>query len=260
MAERKAVSKRTRFEVFKRDRFTCQYCGRKPPEAVLHLDHIQPVADGGTNDLDNLVTSCIDCNLGKSDKSLNDVRPVPGKERLAELAENREQLEAYQQFIAAERAQLEEDMIAVQSLFIDATRRELDSRQQTAVINFIRRIGYWEVREAAEIALSKSIPSSALWPYFCGICNNKARAAQNPALAERQLAANTMRRRFRQATGAEIGREIAERIMGRAIQEYGDADAAINHITERIAAGADHLSGDPDALLDYVGSFTTEAN
>ena len=64
---RKQISTRTRFEVFKRDGFTCQYCGGKPPAAILHIDHITPVSAGGTNDLANLVTSCKDCNLGKSD-------------------------------------------------------------------------------------------------------------------------------------------------------------------------------------------------
>jgi len=62
------LSKRTRFEVFRRDGFACQYCGRTPPDVVLHVDHIQPVAAGGGNDETNLVTACADCNLGKADK------------------------------------------------------------------------------------------------------------------------------------------------------------------------------------------------
>lgn len=61
-ASRKSLSKRTRFEVFKRDGFTCQYCGSKPPDVVLHCDHVVAVANGGTNDLTNLITSCADCN------------------------------------------------------------------------------------------------------------------------------------------------------------------------------------------------------
>ena len=65
MAERKQLSKGTRFDIFKRDGFMCQYCGRQPPEVVLHVDHITPVIEGGTNDPMNLVTSCRDCNLGK---------------------------------------------------------------------------------------------------------------------------------------------------------------------------------------------------
>jgi 5-methylcytosine-specific restriction endonuclease McrA len=54
-----------RFEILRRDKFTCQYCGRKPPEVTLEVDHIFPVSKGGTNDPGNLTTSCYDCNRGK---------------------------------------------------------------------------------------------------------------------------------------------------------------------------------------------------
>jgi hypothetical protein len=72
-----ALSKRTRFEVFKRDGFTCQYCGRRPPEVVLEVDHIHPSSKKGSDDEINLLTSCFDCNCGKSDKKLGDVHPRP---------------------------------------------------------------------------------------------------------------------------------------------------------------------------------------
>jgi len=67
---REPISKRLRFEVFKRDRFTCQYCGRKPPDVVLHCDHLTPVSANGSTDSFNLITSCEDCNLGKSANEL----------------------------------------------------------------------------------------------------------------------------------------------------------------------------------------------
>lgn len=58
-----------RFEVFKRDNFTCQYCGRnvKEDKIKLHLEHIIPSSKGGGDTLNNLTTSCTDCNLGKLD-------------------------------------------------------------------------------------------------------------------------------------------------------------------------------------------------
>jgi 5-methylcytosine-specific restriction endonuclease McrA len=64
--KRKPVSTRTRFEIFKRDNFTCQYCGRKPPEIILEIDHITPISKGGDEDQINLITACFDCNRGKS--------------------------------------------------------------------------------------------------------------------------------------------------------------------------------------------------
>jgi hypothetical protein len=73
--KRESIGKRMRFSVFHRDAFTCQYCGRRPPTVVLELDHIHPVSKGGDSSADNLVTSCADCNSGKSDKVLSD-RPA----------------------------------------------------------------------------------------------------------------------------------------------------------------------------------------
>lgn len=66
MAKRKSLSKRTRFEVLKRDGFACRYCGRRPPEVELVVDHVFPVASGGGNEMANLAAACRDCNLGKA--------------------------------------------------------------------------------------------------------------------------------------------------------------------------------------------------
>ncbi|GAB1404459.1 hypothetical protein MASR1M74_16380 [Lentimicrobium sp.] len=66
-----AISKQLRFEVLQRDNFTCQYCGRNAEEGIkLHVDHKIPVASGGKTEFSNLITSCEDCNLGKSNKSI----------------------------------------------------------------------------------------------------------------------------------------------------------------------------------------------
>lgn len=80
--KRKSTGKRLRFEVFKRDSFTCQYCGSKPPDVVLEIDHIDPVANGGDNSELNLITACENCNAGKAAKRLDDVRPSPDADLL----------------------------------------------------------------------------------------------------------------------------------------------------------------------------------
>ena len=72
-----SVSKSIRFEIFARDAFTCQYCGRRPPEIVLELDHIHPRSKGGKDELTNLLTSCWDCNRGKAAKVISEVAPRP---------------------------------------------------------------------------------------------------------------------------------------------------------------------------------------
>lgn len=70
MRVRGRISQGTRFNVFRRDNFACRYCGRTSPDVVLHVDHAVSVKDGGSDNEDNLVTSCIDCNYDKSSKSI----------------------------------------------------------------------------------------------------------------------------------------------------------------------------------------------
>jgi len=94
MIKREAISKKLRFEVFKRDCFSCQYCGKKSPEVILHIDHIQPLSKGGKNDILNLITSCQDCNLGKKNILLSDKSIIEKQHKqLAELQEKKEQIE-----------------------------------------------------------------------------------------------------------------------------------------------------------------------
>lgn len=64
----KNVTKRLRFEIFRRDGFRCRYCGLPAAETGegLTIDHVIPKALGGTNEPGNLVTACKDCNSGKT--------------------------------------------------------------------------------------------------------------------------------------------------------------------------------------------------
>jgi 5-methylcytosine-specific restriction endonuclease McrA len=63
--QRSAMTKKMRYEILKRDNYTCQLCGRKAPEVILEVDHKQPVALGGKTVPDNLWTLCRDCNRGR---------------------------------------------------------------------------------------------------------------------------------------------------------------------------------------------------
>lgn len=61
-----AVSRRLRFEILRRDGHTCRYCGAKAPDVALTVDHVIPLALGGGDEPNNLVTACQPCNAGKS--------------------------------------------------------------------------------------------------------------------------------------------------------------------------------------------------
>ena len=92
--KRKAIGDKLRFEVFKRDNFKCHYCGMSAPDVVLNVDHIDPVSNGGENNILNLITSCRDCNSGKSDRLLSENSMLDKQRKmLEELEERRQQLQ-----------------------------------------------------------------------------------------------------------------------------------------------------------------------
>ncbi len=60
----------TRFNVFLRDRFSCQYCTTPFPTQDLTFDHVVPRSRGGRTQWTNVVTACSVCNLKKGNKSI----------------------------------------------------------------------------------------------------------------------------------------------------------------------------------------------
>lgn len=58
----------TRFNVFLRDRFSCQYCGDAFPTQELTFDHVIPRSRGGRTNWENVVTACGECNLVKGNR------------------------------------------------------------------------------------------------------------------------------------------------------------------------------------------------
>lgn len=176
--KRKAISTRRRFEVFKRDRFTCQYCGAHPPAVILHCDHIIPVAEGGTNDETNLTTACENCNLGKSDVPLS-VVPKSLAERAEEMAEREAQLRGYAAIARAQKARREDDAWEVANVF--CTQFACDGIRKDwfqSILSFIDRLDVVQVVDAMERATAaKPWSKGQCFRYFCGICWNRVREA-----------------------------------------------------------------------------------
>lgn len=184
---RKQIPKSVRFEVFKRDKFTCQYCGESAPNVILEIDHITPVAKGGSNEIMNLITSCRDCNRGKTDKKLDDNTAVMvQKKQLDVIQERREQLEMMLQWRQALTNEIEIEIDAIDVYFMDNTRWGFSEAGRTHIRKLIKRFGFPEVYDACEIAIDKyyngteSSWNNAL-EKIGGICYNKRKAAENDA-------------------------------------------------------------------------------
>ncbi len=73
-------SDEVRLRVFRRDRFICAYCGVTGSDAELEVDHIHPVAKGGSHHIANLVTSCRSCNQKKGSGELKRAPNVAGSQ------------------------------------------------------------------------------------------------------------------------------------------------------------------------------------
>ncbi len=181
-----ALSKKVRFEVFKRDSFTCQYCGRSAPDVLLHIDHISPVSKGGEDDIMNLITSCVDCNLGKGARELDDDTVIAKQRRqLEELNERRVQLEMMLQW----REELGEIKEASIDIISDNWSRlvegySLNDNGIRTARSYLRKYGLPEVLEAMEIATERYLQYDKegkltqesieeAWKKIGGICHNR---------------------------------------------------------------------------------------
>ncbi|MDD2705328.1 MAG: HNH endonuclease [Acidocella sp.] len=70
----------TRFNVFLRDSFTCQYCNFRRATQELTFDHVIPRAKGGRTSWENVVTACGPCNLRKGSKMPREINMIPLQE------------------------------------------------------------------------------------------------------------------------------------------------------------------------------------
>ena len=82
----------TRFNVFLRDKFSCQYCSKPFLASELTFDHVIPRSKGGKTNWENVVAACTKCNLHKSNKmpaktGINPIR-LPVRPSTYQLQEN----------------------------------------------------------------------------------------------------------------------------------------------------------------------------
>lgn len=181
---RKSIGLKLRFEVFKRDGFCCRYCGSTPPTVVLEIDHIVPVADGGTNDQENLATSCFECNRGKRDNPLSaTLRPAQfdqarEKERIKQARAYTEHLIARQKVQGELFDVISDHWVRVRGENPDEVR--VAGKTADAIRRFIKVLPASEIIDAIDIAQSKMGHRAeySMMKYFFGVCWKKIRDRQ----------------------------------------------------------------------------------
>lgn len=172
------VSKKMRFDIFKRDQFQCQYCGAHPSETVwLEVDHVRAVSDGGTNEADNLVTACFDCNRGKGAEPLTSVPPSL-EAKASQVAEREAQIHAYYEILEAKKQRLDDEQWTIAEIYMKRFGKEDILRSEFASIGrFLDQLNFYEVQEAMVLACDRVSARGGAFRYFCKVCWNKIKGA-----------------------------------------------------------------------------------
>ena len=171
--KRKTITKKLRFEIFKRDGFQCAYCGQSPPLVTLEVDHIDPVSKGGKNDINNYITACFDCNRGKKDIPLDKI-PSQLSENIKVLKEKEAQLKEFRKFIKQITRRENKDINDIAEIYADHfTEYQLSETFKTVSLKkFLLLLPKHEVEAALRKAISITGDSDGSIKYFCGICWN----------------------------------------------------------------------------------------
>jgi hypothetical protein len=174
-----AISKTLRFEVLRRDGFACTYCGRKPPEVELHIDHVMPGALGGKDSPENLATSCVDCNAGKGSSP-------PDAEVVAQVSDDARRWAEAMRMAAAEMVAEDDSSQWFVDLWLSVEEAEylpLDAKQRISRLRG-RGLPREVIEEMFWVAVgARHVSRRNRYAYFNGACNRRleqiqARAAE----------------------------------------------------------------------------------
>lgn len=177
------VSKSLRFQILRRDNHTCRYCGASAPDAKITIDHVVPVAHGGTDDPSNLVAACPDCNAGKAATSA-DAAVV------ADVAQDAVRWAAAMQVAAQAASNGLAERMAYRELFLDEWKGwtfgghvlDLPVDWRNTVDRFYGLgLPYDVLGECVRIAMRSNVTPSKTFNYMCGVAWRKVTAMQEAA-------------------------------------------------------------------------------
>jgi HNH endonuclease len=253
--EREYIRKSIRFEVFKRDSFTCQYCGAKSPDVLLQVDQIEPVSKGGTNDILNLVTSCEACNAGKSDRRLSDTAVIDKqRQQLEALQERKEQIEMMFQWQKS-LMQLDDHLLQQLASFWSELipTYSLNEAGKRGLQKLLKRFAPNEIMEAMRIAAQQYLdyegdrPTHAsvenAWSKVGGICALKEKQKDKPYLKDLFYIRGILRNRLRYVNERQALQWLEEAVqLGASVEELKQQATEARNWTEWRAEIQEYIS------------------
>lgn len=178
------VSRRLRFEVLRRDNHTCRYCGASAPDVQLHIDHVMPMSLGGRDEPENLITSCEDCNRGKSSvapdqATVNDVDVMAMQFRDAMV-----QVSALRQ---AERRTISQVVDSFENSWNDWESNGKPIHLPNGWPNSIERfytegLSSGDLADFVRVAMAANVKPQEKFRYFSGCCWNEIQTRRELAL------------------------------------------------------------------------------
>jgi len=170
------VSRRQRFEILRRDNYTCRYCGARAPDVTLTVDHVIPTALGGSDDSTNLVTACRDCNAGKS--SIAPDQPIVADVDAAALlfAKAIEKAAAIRRLELQALDALIDQFDAAWTTWHDSDNEPLHRQRdwRWTIERFLSLgLDVDDLTRYVTVAMNAGTYNDRTWRYFCGCCWNE---------------------------------------------------------------------------------------
>jgi hypothetical protein len=144
--KQRTIIKRLRFEVFERDKFTCQDCGKKVPDVILKIIRIKPKLKGQADEILNFKTSCYECNQDSSNIQLDqgDLRK-----------EKKEQIESMIKWQESLTKLYKNTSIKVIEYIENKINLCLNESEKRSIEKLIHKFDFPDILEAVDISAAK---------------------------------------------------------------------------------------------------------
>lgn len=172
--KRKHFSKKDRFTIFARDGFCCRYCGESSESVKLVVDHVVPICQGGTNDPENLISSCESCNQGKGGRLIQAIAPTDGDTlRIRQEYREQEELARITAASAKARENIRQQVCNYYCGLLGET--QINRQHLSTLVNILNEVGPDDLFEFMDIAQRNlnGKGGTCFIRYVCGIHNNR---------------------------------------------------------------------------------------